>query len=221
MDRLGQAHDAHQLTRRHFPNDDLAVQQVLRLVYQHSTGHLQTALKFVGLCEAEVLLGAFKALVQLKTEHAPDDKLEMLQLKLSVNELDVGALAAASDDADLHRLLQQVDHEYFRIVVGVVDESMKNEVSLLEQIGARFGPLMLDRMLPDVVQNFCGGNLDEVLRLVEFSRKLPLTSNRCVLVGAVWLQFLHRRQGDSTPDNLMHLWSHARAIQHEKQFPQV
>lgn len=222
--RQGKAREAQQLMRRHFPGVGAleAVQQVLQLAYQDAKS-LQSAVEFVGLCEpSELLLAAFDALfsaVQLKMNHS-SDKLEMLVLKLSIDELDIGALAG-KEDGVWHQLIHQVNVEYFRIVVGIVDQFIRNDLSLVEQITGRFGPLLLDRIIPDVVENFCAGSLDKVLQLVAFSRKLPHTSNRCSLVGAVWLQFVQRRQGETSAELLMHLWAHAMAIKQERQLSEV
>jgi hypothetical protein len=55
--------------------------------------------------------------------------------------------------------------------------------------------------------------------LLEVSRKLPTTSNRCSLVVAAWQKLsVGAVCGDQ---KTMHLWSHAMAVYEEKNFNEV
>jgi hypothetical protein len=98
--REGKALQAHQLMRHHFPHITLStVRNVLQLVYLDAE-NLTSAIEFVTKCEPdEVLLGAFKALIEAVTFRKHTDKIEMLLLQKSIVDLGIPRLAVLKLEA--------------------------------------------------------------------------------------------------------------------------
>jgi hypothetical protein len=223
--RQGKAQKAHQLMRHYFPNVTLAiVEDVLQLVYLHAE-NLQSAIEFAALIEPwEMLLDTFKALIVAVKFKKHTDELEMLLLKKYIVDLEIGHF----DEAEQYYLeprdmTDEVRAACARIIQRMCTELENNDLSMVNQISSRFGHQLLDLTLSEVVaQSFCNDDeyddaptFEKVLQLIDCGRKLPLTSNRCSLVEAIWRSIAYNAE------QAMHLFVFARAVHEETQFSKV
>jgi hypothetical protein len=223
--RQGKALQAHQLMKHHFPDVTLGtVQEVLQLIYLDAE-NLQSAIKFMGLVEQpQLLLGAFKVLLEAVQFRKHTDRIEMLLLRKTFNDLKIDRLVSQCHDKGLREMTNQVPLYCMQISHGITKELKNNDLSLVNQISRDLGHhLLSDLTMTVVVGYFVGANvtLDKLLKLIAVARKLPHTSNRCSLVAASWQHFYPYDPYKCYDARAMHLWTYARAVQEEKQFIEV
>jgi len=190
------------------------LEEILNLSYV-SKDNLKNTIEFVtkAVDSPRLKFVGYKAIYEEMKFRGHTTEIEILLLQKAVEELKF-------EGTNFAKTCDELRDDRNKIIDMIVEEIGNKDSSLSEKINTKLGEEILDLNIPHAIDKFFTGKLENMVLIIQYSKKLTKFSNSICIIEATFKQLENINILDS--EQALHLWAHAKyTIECEMKFPNI